>query len=58
VDDSLVRDEFQRIKLHEEIAKAQLIISQHTNGLAHYRQEVEGMRYEIGRLDERLGVGS
>jgi hypothetical protein len=58
VDDPTERDQFARIKHHEDIERARMIIVQYEKGLAFYRREIENKMYEIGRLDERLGDGS
>jgi hypothetical protein len=58
MDDPTERDEFERIKLHQDIERARMIITQYEAGLAFHRQEIENKRYRIGRLDERLGDGS
>jgi predicted DNA-binding protein YlxM (UPF0122 family) len=57
VDDPTERDEFDRMRLYQEVERARMIIVQYEKGLAFYRQEIEDKRYEIGRLDERLGDG-
>jgi hypothetical protein len=48
-------EEFERIKLHQDIARARLIVEQYETGMAYYRLEIENYRYRLGRLDERLG---
>jgi hypothetical protein len=58
VDDPRERDHFERIKHYEDIERARMIIMQYEKGLAFYRREIENKRYEIGRLDERLGDGA
>ncbi len=55
MDDPKDRDEFERIKLHQDIERARMIIEQYGTGMAFYRQEIENKRYKLGRLDERLG---
>jgi hypothetical protein len=58
VDDPRERDHFARIKHHQDIERARMIIRQYEKGMAFYRQEIEDKKYEIGRLDERLGDGA
>jgi predicted DNA-binding protein YlxM (UPF0122 family) len=58
VNDPTERDEFDRIRLHQEIERTRTIIVQYEKGLAFYRREIENKRYEIGRPDERLGDGA
>lgn len=55
MDSERVDDEFARIQLIERVARSREIIAQYEVGLAFHRQRVEDDRYEIGRLDERLG---
>jgi hypothetical protein len=57
VDHPWEQDEFDRIRLHQEVERARRIIVQYEKGLAFYRHEIENKRYDIGRLDERLGDG-
>lgn len=49
------RDEFQRMRLTAEIERARLLIAQYEEHQEFYRRQVESNRYELGRLDERLG---
>lgn len=49
------RDEFERMKLHQDIARAREIIEQYEVGTTFYRAEIETKQYRLGRLDERLG---
>jgi hypothetical protein len=51
-------DEFERIRLVAEIEHARLLIAQYDEHQAYYRGRVEDNRYQLGRLDERLGGGS
>jgi ribosomal protein L15E len=51
-------DEFVRIRLHEEIERARVLIGKYEEGLAFVRLKIEKNRYRIGRLDERLGGAS
>jgi hypothetical protein len=48
-------DEFERIKRVERIQRAREILAQYEDGMAFYRRQIEDDRYQIGRLDERLG---
>jgi hypothetical protein len=48
-------DEFERIRLAAEIEHARLLIVQYEEHQAYYRDKVEDNRYQLGRLDERLG---
>jgi hypothetical protein len=58
VDDPWEQDEFDRIKLHQDIERARAMLAQYETGMAHFRREIENWRYKLGRLDERLGGGS
>ncbi len=48
-------DEFDRIRLHEQIEKDRRFVVMYEENLAFYRGRIEDSRYELGRLDERLG---
>jgi hypothetical protein len=52
------KDEFERMRLVAEIEQHRLLIAQYEEHQAYYRGRVEGNRYKLGRLDERLGGGS
>jgi hypothetical protein len=56
--DQTEHDEFIRIRLHQEIERARMLIGKYEEGLAHFRQEIEDNKYDIGRLDERLECAS
>ena len=49
------RDEFERIRLVAQIERARAFIKQYEEHQEFYRRQVEDSRYELGRLDERLG---
>ena len=49
------RDEFERMRLTAQIERAREIITQYEVHQEFYRRQVEDSRYELGRLDERLG---
>ena len=49
------RDEFERMRLTAQIERAREIIAQYEVHQEFYRRQVEDSRYELGRLDERLG---
>ena len=49
------RDEFERMRLIARIERARRLIAQYEEHQEFYRQEIEDSRYELGRLDERLG---
>ncbi|TDB96455.1 hypothetical protein E1091_09245 [Micromonospora fluostatini] len=49
------RDEFERMRLVAQIERARDFIKQYEEHQEFYRQQVEDSRYELGRLDERLG---
>lgn len=57
MDDERVKDEFTRMELITRLNKDREIIVQYETGLGFHRQRVEDTRYELGRLDERLGGG-
>lgn len=48
-------DEIKRMDLHEDLEKDRLIVASYEVGLKHYHRAIEEKRYQIGRLDERLG---
>jgi hypothetical protein len=50
-------DEFERIRLVAQIERDRQLIAQYEEHQAFYRNRVEDSRYELGRLDERLGGG-
>jgi hypothetical protein len=56
--DDREQDEFDRIMLVEQVQKDRILVGQYEDGLAYFRRKIEDTRYEIGRLDERLGDGS
>lgn len=56
MDEKRVGDEFSRIELVARLEKERAIMSQYESGLAHMRRRVERTRYEMGHVDERLGV--
>jgi hypothetical protein len=45
-----------RIRLVSRIEPARALIAQYEESQEFYRRQIEGSRYELGRLDERLGV--
>jgi hypothetical protein len=47
--------QFQRIRRHSQLDRDREIVRQYEEGLAYYRRRIEDARYELGRLDERLG---
>jgi hypothetical protein len=49
------RDEFERMRLVAQIERARGLIEQYEQHQEFYRRQVEDGRYELGRLDERLG---
>lgn len=49
------RDEFERMRLVAQIERARAFIEQYEEHQEFYRRQVEDSRYELGRLDERLG---
>jgi hypothetical protein len=55
MDEARALDEFERIKLHEDVARARLLVGQYRTALAFYHEHIETKTYEIGKLDERLG---
>lgn len=58
VDDSRAADEFRRIELVSLLERERAIVGQYEQHLAFYRARIEDRRYELGRLDERLGGGN
>jgi hypothetical protein len=51
-------DEFERIRLVAQIERDRHLVRQYDQHQAFYRARIEDGRYELGRLDERLGGGS
>jgi hypothetical protein len=49
------RDQFERMRLVARIERARSLVAQYEEHQEFYRREIEESRYEIGRLDERLG---
>ncbi|MDG4794589.1 hypothetical protein [Micromonospora sp. WMMD1082] len=49
------RDEFERMRLVARIERARELIAQYEAHQEFYRRQVEDSRYELGKLDERLG---
>jgi hypothetical protein len=49
------QDEFERIRLTVGVERARGLIKQYEEHQAYYRRQVEDSRYELGKLDERLG---
>ncbi|GEM_PF-2736527 len=56
MEDQRAQDEFERIKLHQDIEKARMLIEQYATG-SRFQREIESNLYTIGRLDERWGRG-
>lgn len=50
------RDEFERMRLVEQIEKDRQIIASYEENMMFYRIRIEENRYALGRLDERLGA--
>ena len=48
-------DHFERIRLVARIERARALIAQYEESQEFYRRQIEDSRYELGRLDERLG---
>ncbi|MEV0457878.1 hypothetical protein [Catellatospora methionotrophica] len=48
-------DEFLRIRLTSELARDREIVVKYEEGLGFHRARIEANRYELGKLDERLG---
>jgi hypothetical protein len=49
------KDEFRRIQLATELDRARKLVAQYDEHQSYYRAVIEDHRYELGRLDERLG---
>ncbi len=58
MDEQRSNDEFERIRLHEDIDRARYLIRQYDDHQAFWRSEVETKMYQLGKIDERLGEGS
>lgn len=48
MDGARERDEFARIKLHQDLEKARQIIALYENHQAEYRERIEGHQHELG----------
>jgi hypothetical protein len=48
-------DQFERIRLVARIERARALIAQYEESQEFYRRQIEDSRYELGRLDKRLG---
>ncbi|MFY1689084.1 hypothetical protein [Plantactinospora sp. WMMB782] len=48
-------DQFERIRLVEQVERDRMLVAQYEEHQALHRTRVENNRYELGRLDERLG---
>jgi hypothetical protein len=48
-------DQFERIRLVARIERARALITQYEESQEFFRRQIEDSRYELGRLDERLG---
>ena len=51
-------DEFERIRLVAQIERDRHLVRQYDQHQSFYRARIEDGRYELGRLDERLGGDS
>lgn len=49
------RDEFERMRLVEQIERARYLVAQYEESQEFYRRQIEDSRYALGRLDEKLG---
>ncbi len=49
------QDEFERMRLVAQIERARDLVAQYAEHQEFYRRQIEDSRYELGRLDERLG---
>jgi hypothetical protein len=48
-------DEFKRIRIMSDMEKVRGIVARYDEHRAIYRAKIEDYRYQLGRLDERLG---
>jgi ribosomal protein L15E len=55
MDNRREKDEFTRIQLTARLEKDRNLVGQYDDGLVFVRTRIEDTRYELGRLDERLG---
>jgi hypothetical protein len=51
-------DEFERMRLVAQIERDRQLVAQYAEHQSFYRARIEDSRYELGRLDERLGGAS
>jgi hypothetical protein len=52
------RDQFERMRLTDEIERARYLVGQYDEHQQFWRREIETKLYKLGQLDERLGGGS
>lgn len=48
-------DEFERMRLTAQIERARGLIAQYDEHQEFFRRQIENNRYELGRLDQKLG---
>ncbi len=49
------RDEFDRMRRVDRIERDRAVLARYEEGMSFFRARIEEERYEIGRIDERLG---
>jgi hypothetical protein len=49
------QNEFERVRLVAQDERARMLVAQYEEHQEFYRRQIEDSRYELGRLDERLG---
>lgn len=57
MDDRGEHDNFTRIQLTVRLESDRELVTQYEEGLAFHRGRIDDTRYELGKLDERLGDG-
>lgn len=55
MDQQRERDELSRMQLTVELERSREIVTQYEVGMVYHRNRIENARYNLGKLDERLG---
>ncbi len=55
MDSQRERDEFERMRLTAQIERARMLVAQYDEHQEFFRRQIEDSRYELGRLDQKLG---
>ncbi len=55
MDEQRERDEFKRMQFTAQLQRYRELVVQYEVGIGFHRRQMEDLRYQLGRLDERLG---